>query len=280
MIPEPTVVHASFKVERKGGGAETIEVQFNPERLQTSLSNTLENKGKNSQVKQYVTQSTAKLSMELVFDSTHDGQDVRTQTRRLAALMMPADDKGDDSPRKVPPQVTFQWGTFSFRGVVESFRETLELFSADGVPLRAAVSLGLSKQDKAFDKPGSSGDKKTQQAAKDGTSAPEGPTGIQGLANAAGDPSAARAIAAANGVESLRHPNVDSVVISPDISSKLDPQRLLQGAGSGGLSAVAGVALGGQAQLSGAASLRTDVGATAAFKSRMRFGGLFNQEEA
>ena len=39
----------------------------------------------------------------------------------------------------------FLWGTFQFMGLVDSYNETLEFFSASGVPLRSAVSISLTQ---------------------------------------------------------------------------------------------------------------------------------------
>jgi hypothetical protein len=39
------------------------------------------------------------------------------------------------------------WGTFRFVGVIKSFRETLDFFSADGVPVRSAVHVSLASTD-------------------------------------------------------------------------------------------------------------------------------------
>jgi phage tail-like protein len=41
------------------------------------------------------------------------------------------------------PALRFQWGTFRFDGHVEALEQSLELFSADGRPLRARVELTL-----------------------------------------------------------------------------------------------------------------------------------------
>ena len=47
--------------------------------------------------------------------------------------------------------LSFEWGVYQFQGVMESFKETIDFFSADGIPLRALVSIGLARQDKVFD---------------------------------------------------------------------------------------------------------------------------------
>jgi hypothetical protein len=45
-----------------------------------------------------------------------------------------------------PPGVRFEWGSFSFDGMVEGMEETLEFFSPEGKPLRANISLTLTAQ--------------------------------------------------------------------------------------------------------------------------------------
>ncbi len=60
---------------------------------------------------------------------------------------------GNSSGANAPaqPVLAFQWGTYDFKGIMESFKETIDFFSADGVPLRALVSIGLARQDNVFD---------------------------------------------------------------------------------------------------------------------------------
>ena len=57
---------------------------------------------------------------------------------------MPADDAQPGTPIPANPCL-FLWGTFQFTGLVDSYNETLEFFSASGVPLRASVSLSLTE---------------------------------------------------------------------------------------------------------------------------------------
>ena len=66
-----------------------IPVHFNPASLQYTITNTLENKGSGNSKKQYVTQSSGKLTFDLVFDTTHNGEDVRLYTGKVAKLMEP-----------------------------------------------------------------------------------------------------------------------------------------------------------------------------------------------
>jgi hypothetical protein len=61
-------------------------------------------------------------------------------------FITPQPDPNDRTKFKVP-LVSFVWGTFEFKGIVESMDESLEFFSPDGKPLRASMSLGLTKQE-------------------------------------------------------------------------------------------------------------------------------------
>jgi hypothetical protein len=189
---------------------------FNPVSLQYTVTNTLAQQGDGRQ--QYVSQSTAKLTMDLVFDTTDTGKDVRLHTNLIANLMEPKRQVGTGK-RALPDIVVFEWGLFSFQGMVESYKETIDFFSADGVPLRASVNLGLSRQANVFS--ANPKDAPNQNAAAKPPQPPEPPllqnvgeAAIADLApeikapataNGGGIPDALRRIGAANMLESLRH---------------------------------------------------------------------------
>jgi hypothetical protein len=206
-MPTPTPMIESLATARfktvKAAEPIEVSVHFNPASLQYTVSNTLKDQGSGSKKKQYVSQTTAKLTMDLVFDTTATGVDVRETTDKMAKLLKPHGPSG----KQVPPLVEFGWGVYRFTGMVEQYKETLDFFAASGVPLRSSVNLTLSSQDVIFES------NKNPNASVDGNLAPEpvsvptspGPAGgPAGLANSLGDPRAARAIAAANGSDSLR----------------------------------------------------------------------------
>ena len=193
---------------------QTIPVQFNPLSLQVEITNSINQQGEAGGTNQVSTQSSAKLGLDLLFDTSAAGEDVRSKTRPLrAAVRAPQDAQGggdsaasDAGAAFVPPLVTFQWGTFTFSGIAESYRETLDFFSADGVPLRAQVAMSLKEQPGEFtalerDNP--------RGAANPGafevpSALGAGIGGAAGVALAGGDLRAARAIAGLNGEASLR----------------------------------------------------------------------------
>jgi len=74
--------------------------------------------------------------LELLFDSSDDGSDVRKKTLLILKMMEPVGNN--------PPIVLFQWGTLLFRGRITGFSESLSYFSEHGVPLRARVNIDLT----------------------------------------------------------------------------------------------------------------------------------------
>ncbi len=154
MPAETQFAKATFTVQ--GGGDGPLEVQFNPVSLEHTIANHLQGEG--GQAAQHVASSSAKLSMELVFDTTDTGADVRTRTNPVANLMKPAGGESEDAAKRGAPLiVVFEWGAFRFQGMVESFKETMDYFSANGVPLRATVSLTLNSQEHVFEAMGDTG---------------------------------------------------------------------------------------------------------------------------
>ncbi len=132
-----------------------IEVQFNPESLKLAFSNQIAgDNNKGGSAIQFASRGTTKLSFEMWFDvtATQPGDakpvnDVRRLTQGVAAFMQTEQTGSGDKAKYTPPGCRFQWGTFLFEGVMESINENLEFFSSDGRPLRASVSVSLTKQD-------------------------------------------------------------------------------------------------------------------------------------
>jgi len=156
MSLEPTIERAQFVDQ--GDPDNPIPVHFNPETLQYTIINKLDD-AEEGETTQYVSQSTGKLTLELVFDTTDTGQDVRVETGKIAKFMEPED--------RVPAVVKFEWGAYSFQGMVEAFKETIDFFAAEGVPLRATVNLTLSSHDRVFARPGDEGEDEEEPQSVD-----------------------------------------------------------------------------------------------------------------
>ena len=249
-VPGPTPVAPRIAVARLGavtGGSDQvsdwIDVDFNPASLQLQVSNELKDT-QNNERKQYIAKTSAKLTMELLFDTTDDGADVTQTTRKLQAFIAPPSPPGQPADRQVPPPVVlFEWGRIKFKGIAETYKETIDFFSASGVPLRATVNLTLSRQDKVFDdSPGSA----PEGGDDDALDTPAG--SAADIANAAESPDAARAVGEANGQESLRFGSGSPLTVSASITLK--PPAAFASAGGGlgiGFGAGAGIGIGGAA---------------------------------
>ncbi|MEM9152059.1 MAG: hypothetical protein AAGB19_16615 [Cyanobacteria bacterium P01_F01_bin.3] len=225
---------ALFKVISGPNKNKEIPVHFNPVSLDYTITNTLKEEGEGNSKKQYVSQSSGKLSLSLIFDTTDDGSDVRIVTSQIAQFMQP-----DEA--KAPPIVQFEWGAYSFKGMVEGFKETIDFFAPTGVPLRANVNLTLSQQDVVFE-PSSFNSSFDNQASltPDKVDAPGIGLNLSVLAGQAGNPQAGRAIASLNGQESMRFSS-GPVTLSSSIDLK-GPSAFSSGGGLGiGLSAGLGV---------------------------------------
>lgn len=145
-----------------------IKVQFNPASLKVTLSNTLKDSNSGSgqsKAAQFVDKSESTLAIELLFDTSvldaenlteADGtqtllhQDVRQQTQKIATEFMKPQDAESSQP-KAPKRCRFQWGSFSFIGMLSSYNETLDFFSPEGVPLRATLALTFKQDNYQFD---------------------------------------------------------------------------------------------------------------------------------
>lgn len=135
----------STNFQRPDSGDYRVEVQFNPETLKLSLSN--QNSGGDQPAgssTQFIGTGSSTMSVELLFDTTASGIDVRQRTEAIAFFIYGGSEETSTNER-VPPIVSFRWGKFIFEGVMESMDETLEYFAEDGTPLRATVSFSLKR---------------------------------------------------------------------------------------------------------------------------------------
>ena len=131
-----------------------IAVQFNPASLKLTLSNTVEGgKARNRVTRQYLGSSSTDLSFDLVFDTADEIQEggkarsVREKTALVEKFLLP---KGKGKNKKAPPRVHFHWGDLIIEGVISNLTIETDLFSADGIPLRAKMSVSIKEQDAKY----------------------------------------------------------------------------------------------------------------------------------
>jgi hypothetical protein len=130
-----------------------IYVQFNPTSLRIQRNNdTSGGATTRAQRRQQPNEGHATLTMDLEFDTAEGGprgepQDVRELTGRIRQFVEPPPGK----PKESTPRLRFEWGAFHFDGIVTSLTEEIDYFSAEGMPLRAKVSLSITGQDPAIE---------------------------------------------------------------------------------------------------------------------------------
>lgn len=226
-----------------------IRVHFNPETLEVTARNQVQvdrGKRQNKPPVQVVTSSEMTLSVQLVFDETLTGLDVRARTGRIAALMRPGDatlvgygERDADVAAKVPSVVRFEWGSFLFVGSITEFTETLEYFSAEGIPLRASVKFSLADQLASFAPPSG----RTPQSDVSGGL----PVSNDAPVPAGGDREQMQEVARQNGVENLRLPETDTLYPQAAGGAAASVRGALGAGASAGASAGLGVGAGGGA---------------------------------
>jgi hypothetical protein len=120
-----------------------IALKFNPTEYQLQKANAFQEipiPGLETPPIQYIRGNSEKLSVELLADTTDSLEDVR------AKYVMPVRKLLDIEPElHAPPIVRFTWDREVFRGVLESVNVTYALFSPEGVPLRARLSLSFKE---------------------------------------------------------------------------------------------------------------------------------------
>jgi len=132
--------------------ADAVYVQFNPNSLEYSYGRKRHKKDGNKDGEEGGQQSSldvweqASLSMRLFFNtyvSETSYTDVRDEIMPLRAFLCRTDEKGTAEGRSV----VFAWGTLAYRGTMDSFSVTYQMFAADGTPVQAEASLSISGED-------------------------------------------------------------------------------------------------------------------------------------
>ena len=120
-----------------------IPLRFTPTEYQLQKSNSFVEipiPGLEAPPLQFIRGAAEKLQLELLVDASDTLDDVRLRyTNKLRALMNITD------KLHAPPIVRFIWDREVFRGVLESVQVSYLLFSSDGVPLRAKMSLSFKE---------------------------------------------------------------------------------------------------------------------------------------
>jgi nucleoid-associated protein YgaU len=121
-----------------------IPVMFNPPEYQLAKTNQFAEigiPGLGSSLLQFVKGSSQTLTMELFFDTSDLGIDVRLITGLVVGLTsLNPDTHG-------PPRLLFVWGTLVFPCVLESVTQRFDYFNTLGMPLRARLNVSFKGHD-------------------------------------------------------------------------------------------------------------------------------------
>ena len=203
-----------LSADLKQGTGSKLYVQFNPTELQFSKQSQIAEiaiPGLDSPLLQFVRLQNEKIALELFFDTTDTGMD--DNAKSVTLLTDPFYELLKiDSHAHAPPRVIFGWGDafpgggisdkkqarHDFRCVVESCNQHFTLFSPNGTPLRAKLSVGLREyktlEDQVAQLNLQSADVTKSYVVKTGDTLPK-------IAyEAYSDPTAWRPIAVANGI--------------------------------------------------------------------------------
>lgn len=219
------LVELAENLEDDLSGGKSVTVQFNPDTLKLAFANQIQNNSSSNtagsaagsggggdqaggtQGRQFIGAGTTKLQVQLWFDAGQAGvDDVRKLSQEVIYFIKGKKAQSDPS-KFLPPGVRFSWGSFNFKGLIDSIEETIDYFSPEGKPLRSTLSMTMSQQTILISDFGNSPGALPGLPGAPGitpmTPAAAGST-LQGLAASARAGVSWQAIAAANGIDNPR----------------------------------------------------------------------------
>lgn len=156
-------------IVNKHNKSEFVMVMFNPEEYSIAKEQHYEFSptiGAGKETGEFVYKKEDTLSMELFFDTTDSGLDVRLYTDKIVQLMKPTEtateiyyvkdessnptSNSDTSTsrkkkiikqRLVPPRLLFIWGSLIFDCILTSVSKKFTMFTPGGFPVRATLSV-------------------------------------------------------------------------------------------------------------------------------------------
>lgn len=132
------------------GHGDFVNCMFNPYEYTVTKNNTFTEKksanGGNSPIAELSQAGAQTLQLDLTFDTTHTGEDVTLETRKLWKFMrIKEDEKGNPLDKGEVPLVAFHWGVFYFVSYITSMTQKFTLFMKDGTPVRAKVNVTFTQ---------------------------------------------------------------------------------------------------------------------------------------
>ena len=193
-------IKAQLEILEPRGNAKIIPFCFNPTEYQLQKANNFAEisiPGLETPPIQYIRGASEKLTADLLLDTSDTLEDVREKYVNNLRDLMNINDK-----LHAPPIVRFTWAKQTFKGVMESCNVTYLMFTPEGIPLRAKVSISLKEyrpvEVQLKETPRSSPDVEKQYVVRRGDTLSNIAAGVYR------DPSVWREIARANAIRDPR----------------------------------------------------------------------------
>jgi hypothetical protein len=126
---------------------EFLTVQFNPTEYTLTKGAQIAEigiYGIDSPILQFVRGQNEKLSLDLFFDTTTEGDGWEATGRDVRDLTGPFYQLVKIQPKThAPPRILFVWGSLKFKAIVESVTQKFNLFNSSGKPVRATLTLSF-----------------------------------------------------------------------------------------------------------------------------------------
>jgi len=125
-----------------GKKKDTFSFPFNPTEYTESITNSYKDDklvGLKNAIDQFTSAKEGDLSLNLLFDTTDKGIDVRKELSFLDRISR------IDKDLHAPPPCQFIWGSLIFYGVVSEYSRKFTYFYSSGIPARANVTLKLKR---------------------------------------------------------------------------------------------------------------------------------------
>lgn len=138
-----SMAHARLIMIDRNGVRTEIPLRFNPTEYQIQKQNTYAEiaiPGLDAPPLQFVRGGAARLTTDVLVDTSDSLDDVRDRYLDKIHSLLKV-----ESEKHAPPSVAFQWDREVFSGVLESATTTYLLFTDQGVPIRAKVSLAIKQ---------------------------------------------------------------------------------------------------------------------------------------
>jgi hypothetical protein len=140
---KPKLTQAHLEIVSPKVDEPLIPLRFNPTEYQLQKQNTFAEipiPGLETPPIQFVRGASEKLIVEVLVDTSDTLENVNEKyVDKLRGLM------DLNAELHAPPIVIFKWDTQVFKGVLESMNTTYQMFTPEGVPLRAKLLLGLKE---------------------------------------------------------------------------------------------------------------------------------------